>query len=280
MSHTPALDLSKYDLFEAKNKLFAYVCDKAESWGMDPRIECFLLSPSQSHDLGYGHCWRVMWEAGPYNWGIELSGGSVTFVAEDGPWDPSKPEVVVGNPSDWYLEPHYSFDVGFIPNTPYAEFDTEAADRAIVAVSGFVAVELMKEIARHPKILLRIERRQFENVIAELFAGFGYEVELTRQTRDGGKDIIAVKRVDSIELRYLIECKRPDPEHFVAVSTIRELLGVKADDPASKALLVTTTNFTSDARALLERHRWILEGKIYDDVVAWVNNYNRLKGID
>ena len=78
--------------------------------------------------------------------------GSVTFVAEDGPWDPSKPEVVVGNPSDWYLEPHYSFDVGFIPNTPYAEFDTEAADRAIVAVSGFVAVELMKEIARHPKI--------------------------------------------------------------------------------------------------------------------------------
>lgn len=70
MSHTPALDLSKYYLLEAKNKLFAYVCDKAESWGMDPRIECFLLSPSQSHDLGYGHCWRVMWEAGPYNWGI------------------------------------------------------------------------------------------------------------------------------------------------------------------------------------------------------------------
>ena len=104
MSHTPALDLSKYDLLEAKDKLFAYVSDKAESWGMDPRIECFLLSPSQSHDLGYGHCWRVMWEAGPYNWGIELSGGSVTFVAEDGPWDPSKPEVVVGNPSDWYLE--------------------------------------------------------------------------------------------------------------------------------------------------------------------------------
>ena len=48
MSHTPALDLSKYDLLEAKDKLFAYVCVKAESWGMDPRIECFLLSPGQS----------------------------------------------------------------------------------------------------------------------------------------------------------------------------------------------------------------------------------------
>jgi len=35
MSHTPALDLSKYDLLEAKDKLFAYVCGKAEAWGMD-----------------------------------------------------------------------------------------------------------------------------------------------------------------------------------------------------------------------------------------------------
>jgi len=71
-----------------------------------------------------------MWEAGPYNWGIELSGGSVTFVAYDGPWDRAKPEVVLGDLSDWYLEPHYGFDVRFIPNTPYAEFYTEEADRA------------------------------------------------------------------------------------------------------------------------------------------------------
>ena len=66
----------------------------------------------------------------------------------------------------------------------------------------------------------------------------------------------------------------------MTVSTVRELLGVKADDSATKALLVTTTDFTKDARSLIERHRWHLEGKIYNDIIAWINNYNRIKGIE
>jgi hypothetical protein len=278
MPYVPKLDLSKYDLLAAKDKLFAYICQKAKSWGMDPNVECALLSPKQSDDLGYGRQWRVMWESGSYNWGIDLSGGGVTFVKYDGPWDQSQPEIIMGAPDDWYLQPYYSFDVGFVPTTTYADFDDES--NTIITVTNFVSKQLMCEIARHPKILQTIERRRFEELIAELFHGFGYDVELTGRTRDGGKDIIAVKNVDSINLRYLIECKRPEPGNPVAVSTIRELLGVKADDPATKALLVTTTDFTADARALIQRHCWHLEGKIYNDIVSWINNYNRIKGIE
>jgi HJR/Mrr/RecB family endonuclease len=65
----------------------------------------------------------------------------------------------------------------------------------------------------------------------------------------------------------------------VTVKTVREVLGAKADDHASKALIVTTTDFTADAKALINRHRWCLEGKAYDDIVAWVSEYNRMKGI-
>jgi hypothetical protein len=36
-----------------------------------------------------------------------------------------------------------------------------------------------------------------------LFIGFGCEVELTRRTRDGGKDIIAIRRKE-IDIRLLI----------------------------------------------------------------------------
>lgn len=36
MSYAPKLDLSKYDLLSAKDKLFSYVCEKAKSWGLDP----------------------------------------------------------------------------------------------------------------------------------------------------------------------------------------------------------------------------------------------------
>ena len=278
MSYAPKLDLSKYDLLSAKDKLFSYVCEKAKSWGLDPNIECVLLSPKQSDDLGYDRVWRVMWESGSYAWGIDLSCGSVTFIKHDGYWDRSEPEIVIGNPEDWYLESYYSFDVGFIPNTTYAEFDEE--QNGIITIANVVSEQLIREIAKHPTILQTIERRRFEELIAELFNGFGYDVELTGRTRDGGKDIIAVKNVDSINLRYLIECKRPDPGNPVTVSTVRELLGVRTDDPATKALLVTTTDFTKDAKSLIDRHRWHLEGKIYNDIILWINNYNRIKGIE
>jgi hypothetical protein len=166
-----------------------------------------------------------MWESGSYDWGIDLSSGGVTFVKYDGDWNTSEPEIIFGKPDGWYLEPHYGFDVGFVPDTPYADFEDDQSN-SIITITSFISEQLMREIARHPKILQTIERRRFEEFIAELFHGFGYHVELTGQTRDGGKDIIAVKNVDSVNLRYLIECKRPDPGNPVTVSTVRELLGV------------------------------------------------------
>lgn len=186
MPHKPELDLSQYDLLAAKDMLFEFVCATAKSWGMDPNIECSLLTPKQSNDLGYGRQWRVMWEAGPYNWGVDLSLGGVTFVKLDGPYDRSRAEIVMGDPEDWHLEPYYSFDVGFVPTTIYADFDADDNSTSIITVSGFVAQQLMAEIAKHPVILKTIERRSFEKLIAELFYGFGYDVELTQQCHRAG----------------------------------------------------------------------------------------------
>jgi hypothetical protein len=160
MPYAPKLDLSKYDLLSAKDKLFSYICEKAKSWGMDPNVECALLSPKQSDDLGYRRQWRVMWESGSYNWGVDLSFGGVTFVKYDGPWDQSQPEIIMGDPDDWYLEPYHSFDVGFVPTTTYADFDNDESN-AIITVTNFVCEQLMREIARHPKILQTMERRRY-----------------------------------------------------------------------------------------------------------------------
>jgi hypothetical protein len=275
----PDLDLSKYDLLTAKEVLFAYITAKARAWGMNPEIECALWAPGKAAAMGYSRLWHIVWDAGPNAWGINLSLGGQTFRPEGEPWDMDAPEVVMGRPDGWYLQPHYSCDVGFVPTVDYVEFEDELRDDALVPVTRFVEDALIREIARHPQLLRTLERRQFEKLIAELFFGLGYEVELTKQTRDGGKDIIAVKKVDSLHLRYLIECKRPDPGKLTAVSTVRELLGVKHDDLASKAVLVTTTDFTRDAKALIERHRWTLEGKVYDDILSWVDRYKAVKGI-
>jgi hypothetical protein len=220
-----------------------------------------------------------MWESGPYEWGSYLSLGGVTFNQFDGSWDEDKPEIVAGNPSNWYLEPYFNFDVGFIPDeVDYWNLEPipNELNPSIIQVGGLASRYIMERLDANPELLKDLNRRLFEEVIAEVFHGLGYEVELTKRTRDGGKDIIAIRTIDSVAIRYLIECKRPDPGKPIGVSTVRELLGVSIDDPTTKALLVTTTSFTRDANLLIDRHRWRLEGKAYEDVVKWILQYNRL----
>jgi HJR/Mrr/RecB family endonuclease len=97
-------------------------------------------------------------------------------------------------------------------------------------------------------------------------------VELTKRTHDGGQDVIAIRRKE-VNVKFVIECRRPEPGRPVRVSAVRELLGVKTDSQASKAILATTTYFTSNASAFFERHHWELEPRDFDDVRAWIAEY-------
>lgn len=152
------------------------------------------------------------------------------------------------------------------------ELNDQDGSESIIQIASLVDRALIERLQQYPDDLRLIDRRRFEQLIAELFAGFGYEVELTQRTRDGGKDIIAVKRSE-IDLRFLIECKRPDPGNPVGVSTVRELYGVKVDDGASKAILATTTYFSADAKRFSEKHRWELELKDFDAIKEWIAKY-------
>jgi Restriction endonuclease len=131
---------------------------------------------------------------------------------------------------------------------------------------------LVRELASRPGSLKTIDRRTFEELVAFLFEGFGYEVELTKKTRDGGRDVVAVRRAE-IHTKYLIECKRPDPGTPIGIRPVRELYGVKQDEGASKAILATTTYFGPDALLFMERHRWELEPRDYLGVLDWINRY-------
>jgi predicted Mrr-cat superfamily restriction endonuclease len=123
-----------------------------------------------------------------------------------------------------------------------------------------------------------ISHRAFEEIVAELFDGFGYKVELTKRTRDGGRDVIAIRHSIIKDDKYLIECKHGEDKAGVRV--VRELLGVGVDDPNSGLILASTSGFTHDAKILVAREhvRWILALKDRDDLDAWIENYARLKG--
>jgi restriction system protein len=121
-------------------------------------------------------------------------------------------------------------------------------------------------------------RDAYEELVAELFSGFGYDVELTRRTRDGGRDVVAVKSSETA-VKYLIECKRPDPGGYVGVRPVRELFGVKQDEGATKAILATTAYFSPDALLFFERHKWELEPKDHSGVTEWIEDYVRRSSV-
>lgn len=159
---------------------------------------------------------------------------------------------------------------------PLARFDTEQPVRPgespIIQVASLFERTLIERLHQAPGDLRTMDRRRFEELIAELWRGFGYDVELTMQTRDGGKDVVAIRRRE-IEARFLIECKRPDPGNPVTVGTVRQLLGVKHAERATKAILATTTRLTSDAQVFVEDNRWELEARDFDGIVDWINLY-------
>jgi HJR/Mrr/RecB family endonuclease len=162
------------------------------------------------------------------------------------------------------------------PRDAAATFDVLApvSGSSIVQVSDIIGRKLIEHFHRNPDALRRIDRRKFEELVAELFGGFGYQVELTRRTRDGGRDVVAVKHTE-VAVKYLIECKRPDPGGYVGVRPVRELYGVKQDEAATKAILATTAYFSPDALLFFDRHRWELEPRDYFGVTEWIVDYVR-----
>lgn len=69
-------------------------------------------SPKVSRDMGYGECWTVCWEEGPFEWARCLLGGSSIYAGEFGKYS-MEGEIDVNSNPNWYVEPWNSFTLGF-----------------------------------------------------------------------------------------------------------------------------------------------------------------------
>lgn len=164
------------------------------------------------------------------------------------------------------------------------EFDVQEPDdnklslgAGIACVANRVTLKIIEMFARNPKKLQTMDRRHFEELVAELFYGFGYEVELTKRTRDGGKDIIAVSNREIIKQKYIIECKRPEPGNPIRLNVVKQLHATKYDEGANKAILITTTHFTRDARVYENKHSIDLQLNDFNDLVDWLYAYLKIR---
>jgi hypothetical protein len=137
------------------------------------------------------------------------------------------------------------------------------------------ASTLLQRLSADPREWHALGPRRFEELLAEIWSGLGWETLLTPPSGDGGLDIRAIRNDKGICLCYLIEAKAYDPARPVGIELVRTLYGVVERERATHGILATTSHFTigaiQEARAL--RYRVSLAD--FHKVLDWTQEYRR-----
>lgn len=85
---------------------------------------------------------------------------------------------------------------------------------------------------------------EFEDLISDLYKDLGYQTHVTTEGSDGGVDVIAEGPSEKI----IIQVKQYSPGNNIGRPTIQQTAGVRDQFGADKAIVVTSSNFTSTAK--------------------------------
>ncbi|MEJ7559380.1 MAG: restriction endonuclease [Pedobacter sp.] len=88
--------------------------------------------------------------------------------------------------------------------------------------------KIIELITRSTKALSELEWRDLERVIAEVFSGIGFDVELTPSSKDGGKDVILECISKGTKKTFIIEIKHWRSGQKVGEKKVREFVKVLA----------------------------------------------------
>lgn len=155
--------------------------------------------------------------------------------------------------------------------------DDAGGSRETIALFEAAADALLQVIGADPADWRRLGSRRFEEILAEIWSGLGWQTVLTPPSRDGGFDIRALRDDQGTCLCYLVEAKAYRPDRPVGVQAVRHLYGVVEREKASHGVIATTSTFTRGARAEAAALRYRLTPADFDRVLDWVHEYRRLK---
>lgn len=156
--------------------------------------------------------------------------------------------------------------------------ETDLVSVPVVADVQNAVASLVLSLGPDPQDWYRLGPRRFEEALAEIWAGLGWETVLTPPAGDGGLDIRAIRSKQGVYLCYLIEAKAYAPDRPVGVDIVRKLYGVVERERATHGILATTSSFTrgavEEARAV--KYRLSLAG--VNRIHEWLQDYRRRRG--
>lgn len=124
------------------------------------------------------------------------------------------------------------------------------------------------------KHLSEIHWRDFENLIGELLEKEGWTVDVTRASKDGGIDVIAVKK-DLVfgDFKSVWQAKKYGSKNKVQLCDVRELSALRDDQKATKGVIVTTSHLTRGAIDWIRRDSYRMDYKDKDQMEKWIRKY-------
>lgn len=181
------------------------------------------------------------------------------------------------NVEDFYLQYRnllyqYGNGINFNSDIVLPDKDLIVPSKDIITGVTIINDSLLKRAKVDPKIIDNISSREFEEMVCELLDKQGYNVKLTKQTRDGGKDIIVVQKSVLGEFCIYVECKRYDKSNPISVRLVRELYGTVMADDATAGMIITTSYFTRDAKEYRDKIKHRMTLKDYNDLIQEINN--------
>ena len=112
----------------------------------------------------------------------------------------------------------------------------------------------------------RLSPIDFENLCQLLMNKMGFFAETTKQTGDGGIDIIAYYDHPFLSGKYIVQCKHY--ESNVGVAAVRELHSVVISEKANKGILITSSSFTKGAfEEAKQKNIELIDGTYLDNLL-------------
>ena len=136
----------------------------------------------------------------------------------------------------------------------------------------FIDKRTYQKVKSNPELIHRLSGRKFEQFIAEVLHKRGTSIELTKETHDGGKDIIIRVKLDIGESVFYAECKRVKRSQSVGVDVVRRLYGVVTNDRVNGGLVITNGHFSKEAWAFKSEtnHQiWLIDIDKLSEIIRW-----------
>lgn len=125
--------------------------------------------------------------------------------------------------------------------------DAERPSGAVIRFMDQFIRNVIRAIARNEAELDSVEWRTLEYVLATALEEFGFEADLTRAAKDGGKDIVLKCTERGTNRRYVVEVKHWRSGQAVPGSHLRKFLKVIVNEQHDAGLLLSTSGFARNA---------------------------------